>query len=543
MSALEAGAAVRGRTGDLLARAADPAALAALPGIVSIERLRGGLVRIRLRPGADDLALARELHARADVEWVHPDLRIDLTPALVPADPWFVDQWHLENTGQGGRVAGVDINAAQAWNTATGAGVVVAVIDSGVQLDHPDLVVVPGHDYIDRDDDPSPGTDSSAPHGTGVAGIAAATGNNGLGVAGVAWGSEVYAIRLIGGNTSTSDLYESFAEAVDAGASVLSNSWGFYGCDGVPSIEVFTEMFDYAEDVGRGGLGSVVVFAAGNDGCDNSDDMMLSNRKAVSVAALEWWDERSSYSNFGDDIDIAAPTSLLTTDITPGGYGSYGGDDAFWDGFSGTSGAAPVVSGVVALMIEANPRITAKQVRDVLCRTGVRSDLGDAEWDDEGWSPYYGCGRIDAGAAVLAVANTAPEAPIPTRVLAKTYVGRAVLAWEPALDADSDVQGYTVRWWPAGGEEAEAEVISLGGTWVDLGGELAVGDAIEWKVAAWDVWGEGESSAVQSLSVVDLPPPVEAEPAPATPATCATTAGAGAVSLLVAFGVVVRRRR
>ena len=266
MSALEAGAAVRGRTGDLLARAADPAALAALPGIVSIERLRGGLVRIRLRPGADDLALARELHARADVEWVHPDLRIDLTPALVPADPWFVDQWHLENTGQGGRVAGVDINAAQAWNTATGAGVVVAVIDSGVQLDHPDLVVVPGHDYIDRDDDPSPGTDSSAPHGTGVAGIAAATGNNGLGVAGVAWGSEVYAIRLIGGNTSTSDLYESFAEAVDAGASVLSNSWGFYGCDGVPSIEVFTEMFDYAEDVGRGGLGSVVVFAAGNDG-------------------------------------------------------------------------------------------------------------------------------------------------------------------------------------------------------------------------------------------------------------------------------------
>lgn len=534
---------VRGRTGDLLARAADPAALAALPDIVSVERLRGGLVRIRLRAGADDLALARSLHVRADVEWVHPDLRIELEPALVPADPWFGDQWHLDNTGQGGRVAGVDINAVQAWNHATGAGVVIAVIDSGVQLDHPDLLVVPGHDYIDRDDDPSPGADSSGPHGTGVAGIAAATGNNGLGVAGVAWGSEVYAIRLIGGNTSTSDLYESFGEAVDAGASVLSNSWGFYGCDGVPNIEVFTEMFDYAEDVGRGGLGSVVVFAAGNDGCDNSQDMMLSNRKAVSVAALEWWDERASYSNFGDDIDIAAPTGLLTTDVSPGGYGSYAGDDAYWDGFSGTSGAAPVVSGVVALMIEANPRLTAKQVRDVLCSTGVRSDLGDAEWDDEGWSPYYGCGRIDAGAAVLAVANTAPEAPIPTRVLAETYVGRAVLAWEPAFDADVDVQGYTVRWWSAAGTEAEADVISVGGTWIDLGGELAVGDAIQWKVSAWDVWGEGESSAIQSLSVVDVPVPVEAKPPPAAAATCATTAEAGTASILVALGVVARRRR
>lgn len=544
MSALEAGSTVVGRTGGLVARVTDPEAVAAHPDVVSIERLHGDVVRVHLRPGADDLAVSRALHARGDVTWVHPDLLLALRPAAAPTDPLYAAEWHLDNTGQGGRTPDVDINAVQAWQYATGAGVTIAVLDTGVQWDHPDLVVTPGHDYIDRDEDPSPGTDDGAPHGTGVAGIAAARGNNELGVAGVAWEADVYAIRLIGGSTSTSDLYDAFAEAVDAGAGVLSNSWGFYGCDGVPNVGVFTDMFKYADDVGRDGLGTLVVFAAGNDNCDNSDDAMLSNGKAIVVAALEWWDERASYSNYSDDMDIAAPTSLLTTDLSSGGYGSYDGDDAYWDGFSGTSGATPVVSGVVALMLEANPRITAKQVRDVLCRTAVRNDLDAAGWNEDGWSPYYGCGRIDAGAAVASIASTAPSSPVPTLVRDTVYPERVVLAWEPAADPDHDVQGYTVAWWLDGADVTEAETKSVGGTWVDLAGNFDVGDVVHWTVTANDVWGAGATCAVQSFSVVEAPDlVVDGGGEAPEPASCATTPGSGIAWIGGLYWVAGRRRR
>ncbi len=550
MASLEAGGTVRGRTGALLARVDDPAAIAALAGVAEVRRLRGRLVRIVLRGGVDDLAFARGLHGRAGVHWVHPDLRLALVPHAAPDDPWYAQQWHLDNTGQGGRIADVDINAPEAWALATGAGVTIAVIDTGVQLDHPDLIVIPGHDYVDHDEDPSPASDDGAPHGTGVAGIAAAIGNNAYGVTGVAWASEVYAIRLIGGDTSMTDLYDAFAEAVDAGSGVLSNSWGFYGCDGVPAAQVFNEMIEYAEDEGRGGLGSVVVFAAGNDNCNNSNDALVGNNKVVAVAALEWWDQRASYSNYGSPLDIAAPTALLTTDLTAGGYGSYGGDDGFWEGFSGTSGAAPVVSGVVALMLEANPRLTAKQVRAVLADTAAKVDLQNGAWDEDGWSPYYGYGRIDAAAAVAAVASSAPSAPVPILLRDTVYVDRVILAWEPAVDPDGDVQFATVRWWLDGVDPSLAAEFNTAGRHVDLDGDVAVGDVVHWQVAAEDTWGLGAWSTIQSFTVIEKPVAIVAdagedavdEPAD-EPAACAT--GHGGFTLLGAASIVsslVRRR-
>lgn len=548
MAALQDGGTVRGRTGLLVARVDDPVAIAALPEVAGVHPLRGRLVRIALRGGVDDLAFARALHGREGVHWVHPDLRLALVPHAVPDDPWYAQQWHLDNTGQGGRIADVDINAPEAWTVATGAGVTIAVIDTGVQLDHPDLLVIPGHDYVDHDEDPSPGADDGAPHGTGVAGIAAAIGDNGYGVSGVAWASDVYAIRLIGGDTSTSDLYEAFAEAVDAGAGVLSNSWGFYGCQGVPAAEVFSEMFAYAEDEGRGGLGSVVVFAAGNDNCDNSGDAMLSNNKALVVAALEWWDQRASYSNYGRPLGLAAPTTLLTTDLTSGGYGNYGGDDGFWEGFSGTSGATPVVSGVVALMLEANPRLTAKQVRSVLADTAAKVDVQNGAWDQDGWSPYYGYGRIDAGAAVAAVAATAPAAPTPILVRDAAYADRVILAWEPAVDPDGDVQFTTVRWWLDGVDSLLATEFDTRDHHVDLEGKVAVGDVVHWQVAAEDTWGLGAWSPVQNVAVVEEPLVVaeqgdgDARPAE-EPAGCATGRGGFGLggAAVIAIALLCRR--
>lgn len=539
---LESGS-VKGRTGGLVGQLRPGELLPPIHGVRTVDELPDGVVRIHLAPGTDDLALARELHAHPAFAWVHPDLLLNLVPARVPNDPLYADQWHHDNTGQGGRTGNVDINTPIAWDIATGAGITVGVLDSGVQLDHPDLVVRGGHDYVDRDDDASPGADSSGPHGTGVAGIASARGDNGLGVAGVAWESEVYAIRLIGGSTSTSDLYDAFSEAVDAGAGVLNNSWGFGGCGQVSDSTVFGQMFRYAERKGRDGLGTVVVFAAGNDGCDNSDDPMLSHEEALVVAALEWSDQRASYSNWGDDVRIAAPTGILTTDTFPGGYGSYGDDDGFADGFSGTSGASPVVAGVVALMLEANPRATAEQVRDIVCQTARRNDLAGADWDSNGWSPYYGCGAIDAGAAVATIANTAPSAPVPRLVRDTTWVDHTVLAWEAAHDPDGDVSAYVVEYWLDGDEETLVSDVVTDRI-LDLSGEFEPNTALSWRVAAIDPWGTGPWSVETSFTVAATPePPAPADTPEEPPAGCSAGAPASVAGIFLVAALAGRRRR
>ncbi|MDP2313166.1 MAG: S8 family serine peptidase [Pseudomonadota bacterium] len=541
---LVAAGTVKGRTGRLLVRG-DPATVAATPGVARVTSLAGGLLRVEPSAGTDDLALARTLQGRG-VRYALPDLVFTLVPAMLPDDPWVDREWHLENTGQGGRTVDVDIDAEVAWRYATGAGQLIAVLDSGVQLDHPDLSVIAGYDYIGRDDDPSPDfEDSSGPHGTGAAGIAAALGNNGYGVAGVAYDADVYAIRLIGGETSLDDLYNAFTEAVDAGASVLSNSWGFgTACESIPADDVFSDMFEYAEEQGRGGLGSAVVFAAGNGACDIAGDGMLRNRKAVVVSAVEWYDSRAWYSSYGESVDIAAPTSILTTDLLPGGYGSFEGDDAFADGFSGTSASTPVVAGVMALMFEANPRITAKQARDVLCDTGIKIDADLAGWDGDGRSPYYGCGRVDAGAAVAAVANAAPGAPTPTLVADTAELPRVLLVWTAPVDPDADALSYVVTWSVDSGAAVEDEVT---GTWLDLAAEVVEGDVVTWSVAAVDPWGTGPSSESVTFTVVGAPvapEPVEVEPVEET-GTCSSIGSGralGWVLLPALVGLVTRRR-
>jgi thermitase len=497
---------ILGRTGHILGRADDPDAIRGLAGVAGVRVHRGGLLEVTPTPGTDDLALSRQLHDRADVRWATPDLvlpyRLD-----APDDPFEADEWHLENTGQSGRMADVDIDADTAWTFATGKEQMIAIIDSGTQLEHPDLRVTAGHDYVDGDDDPSPLFEDTAygPHGTCAAGVAAAAGNNGYGVAGVAYDADIYAIRLIGGTgTTLTDQYDAFLEAVDAGADVLSNSWGFDNdCSGVRNYGVFGDMFDYAETEGRDGLGSVVVFAAGNGGCDIAADKMLAHDSLLVVAAVEWWDTRAWYSNFGDSVNISAPTGLLTTDLDPGGYGSYGGDDWFVDGFNGTSAATPVVAGVAALMFEANPRLTAAQVRQVICDTAVRIDAGNANYNADGWSPYYGCGLVDAGAAVAAVADSEPEAPIPV-VPDEVLADDVVLSWAPSVDADDDVIRYEVRWGPAG-EADGAPIVPVQGTSLDIGDEVTVGERVEWRVRAVDPWGNSVWSPATTLVVAPVP--------------------------------------
>jgi subtilisin family serine protease len=535
------------RTGAIVVRSDDPEALAALPWVARVEGLGHGdeIFRLHTQPGTDELQRSRQLHERADIAWAHPDLALELVLHELPDDPYLGEQWHLENTGQGGWTEGADIDAETAWALATGVGGLIAVLDSGVDQEHPDLVASSGYDYVGRDDDSSPDVeaDDSAAHGTCVAGVAAATGDNATGVAGVAYDAEVYGIRMIGGYTTTGDIYDAFVEAVDAGAWVLNNSWGYADCPDYMLPASWRSALEYAEEEGRGGLGTAIVASAGNDNCDGSEDGFLDYWTIIGVAATDGHDERAPYSNYGSIVDISAPSGgIVTTDISgEGGYGDYGGDVDYIGWFSGTSAAAPVVSGVLTLMFDANPRLTAAQAREVICDTAVRVSLDGADYDAQGWNEYYGCGRIDAGAAVLAVANEAPLQPVLSGPGAHAYEDRVVLSWEPAPDADGDWLDYQVSWW-IGDDSAAAELRSTRASLLDITDSVQAGDFVSWRVTPLDLWGQGEPSAVGSFEVLAIPDP----PAPEQPGGCATTGsrrGLGLALLGLAALVCPRRRR
>jgi len=528
------------RTGSVLAHALDPGALEALPEVSAVTTLRKNTVRIDLVPGADDVAFSNILHARDDVRWAHPNLAMQAKSRAIPTDPYVVEQWHLINTGQKNGTPGVDINVELAWTLTTGAGQLVAVVDTGVDTSHPDLTVTPGYDYVDGDADSNP-TDNG--HGTACSGIIAAKGNNGIGGAGLAHDAEIYGIRMLGGETSFEDTYDAFVEAVDAGASVISNSWGFG--DDCPDIEmygIFEDMYAYAEDEGRNGKGTVVVFSAGNGSCDMSNDGLQAFPTAVSVTATDRNDNLESYSSYGDHVDITAPSGgIITTDISgPRGYGDYLGDEDYTGTFNGTSASAPVVSGGLALMFAANPRLTAAEARDVMCQTAVRNDLDDGAYDERGWSPYYGCGRFDVGAAVIAVANEQPSAPEVTGPPEDVHEGRVFLAWEPADDVDGDRLTYKIRFWATDDPDRTETVEDIEGTFYDLSYFASLGSDFTWKVRATDLYGSGPWSEDQHFIVI-----AQEEPPTAlvTEGRSACSTGGGSpfwAFLLVAFAV--RRR-
>ena len=535
--------------GTVLARATDPVALAHVPGVAAVVPLRGDgrTVRIEPRADADPFVLSRTLHARPDVRWAHPDLVLPLVLHDLPDDPYLDSQWHLDNPGSEDSAAGVDVRAVDAWEITNGEGGLIAIIDSGVDTEHPDLRVTNGYDYADRDDDSNP-TDNA--HGTAAAGLAAAIGNNGLGVTGVAWGADVYGIRLLGGETSVEDVRDAFIEATDAGAWVINNSWGFgQDCPNIPRISAIEDGLEYAEEEGRDGLGAVMVFSAGNGNCDIGDNWMLDFETVVAVAATSRGDVREGYSCYGDPVDISAPSGgVLTTDMVgEPGYGNFDGDLDYWPGFSGTSASAPIASGVYALMLAANPQLTAAEARDVACDTATRVDIDLAEYDETGWSPWYGCGRIDAGAAVAAVANALPGAVTVTGPGERVYENRVVLTWDAVDDPDADPLVYEVRWWDAAEGEDEATVALTDDLYLDLTGEMEAGQVLAWRIRAVDAWGAGAETAPPDVALEALPeaPEQEADPEPeeSTGGCSSVPAPLGLPAMLMALVGLGRRRR
>ena len=351
---------------------------------------------------------------------------------FIPNDPNFDEQWHLQNTGQDGGTNGEDANVTGAWNTVTGTGVTIAIVDDGLDHAHPDLNgnYLPAHswDYCDGDSDPTPGSSGDG-HGTSAAGVAAAIGNNGIGVSGGALDANLVGLTLIAcGNSDSTEASALGHDKQDI--DIYSNSWGpsdsvIYPDDAGPLMHA-----EFEDDAlnGRGGLGNIITWAAGNGLASNDDsnlDGYANSRYTIAVTAVHDRGSQSWYAEPGANILVAAPSDgrdgIYTTDIE-GNWGYSNGD--YTDDFGGTSSATPLVSGVIALALEANSNLTWRDIQHILVQSSRQNDASDSGWATNGAgheiSHKYGFGVIDAG-AVVDIASTwntvAAETIVDTGVL------------------------------------------------------------------------------------------------------------------------------
>ncbi|MFN3683716.1 MAG: S8 family serine peptidase [Fimbriimonadaceae bacterium] len=331
-----------------------------LLGARPVARLGHGEALVLAVPkGADEAAFARQLSRDPLVRIAEPDYLFE--PQATPNDPQFPNQWHLAK-----------IQAPQAWDLSKGSQqVVIAIIDSGVDPNHPDLApkLVPGWNVLN-------GTSSWADdngHGTAVAGTAAAATNNAAGVAGVAWDCRIMPVKAAGadGYASSSSLYNGLVWAADNGARVANLSFKV-------TDNSFVTM-GMQHFVSRGG---VVTVSAGNDSAQATTP---DNPNCLTVVATDSADQKTSWSAYGSNVDLSAPGSSILTTSRGGGYASW----------AGTSFSAPIVAGAAALLFAANPALTPQDVMQLLKQNA--DDLGVAGPDN-----VYGYGRLNVRRALEA---------------------------------------------------------------------------------------------------------------------------------------------
>ena len=302
----------------------------------------------------------------------------------LPADPHFQSQYGFHNTGQvqGGEpgLAGADINAVEGWSITTGSDdILIAILDSGINS-HVDLAgrIDFGWNIPDNDGDTS---DECSNHGTHVAGLAAAAGDNGLGIAGVAWNVRILPVVVVDGCQGVESwAADGLVYATDAGADVINMSLQYY-----TGTSLLRDALLYAvsSDI-------PVVAAAGN--IDAGVAYPAKWAESVAVAATDHVDQKWWASNFGNEIDVAAAGSDVI---------SLSGTDSV-QVKSGTSMAAPLVSGTFALMRSMNNDLSYALGRSILQSTAI--DIGPAGFDIE-----FGFGRIDLAACLQAVQETLPS--------------------------------------------------------------------------------------------------------------------------------------
>lgn len=356
--------------------AGERATLLSRHGLASQDKLRGlDIQLLRTSPSDTPEEVAARLNAAESrlVEFAEPDAI--LAPSAVPNDPWFPN-WQYDKQL---------IDAPAAWDVTQGdPALIVGVADTGVFCGHEDLLLncVPGWNFYDNGAD----TSDVVGHGTAVAGVIAARGNNGIGVAGAVWPSKIMPLRVSdpNGYATLSAIANAITYAADRGARVVNVSYQASGSNTVRSAAQYLAQ--------KGGL---TVVSAGNTGGSTG---FSANADLLVVSATDSSDTRYAWSSYGDDVDVAAPGCTGATTARDGAYAN----------FCGTSNSAPEVSGVVALVFSAHPELTPAEAQNTLFSS--TKDLGVA-----GWDPYYGWGRVDAGKAVTATisSSTSPVPPPP----------------------------------------------------------------------------------------------------------------------------------
>jgi subtilisin family serine protease len=410
--------------------------------VVSVTQATGASP-VRLAAELQGLSFRRGRQAVPVFDYADPLFHRRRAFSALPNDGLFQYQWHLRNDGTGGGVAGADIAATEAWDYTRGdPSIRIAVIDDGFELRHPDLGVedrvVEPLNAMTGSTDPAPTPGADEWHGTSVLGLISAA-HNGRGAAGVAPLCKIIPIKL---EALADDEAEAraFDHAVAHGAAVINCSWGpydDYSRDPWPLPRIVELAIDHAyrNDV-------AVVFAAGNGNEALATDGYASHPRVITVAASTDGNKRAYYSDYGAAVWVCAPSSggqcgVVTTDAEEGGENPFGN---YSNGFGGTSSAAPLVSGVIALMQSAfarrhgaGRRLTVDQIKTILRDTATKIDVAgepfreywdgaevSVRYDARGHSVAYGYGLVHAGRAVRGAA----EMPAPGRPRVRAAAGR-----------------------------------------------------------------------------------------------------------------------
>ncbi len=323
------------------------------------------------------------------VKFAQPDFLIKKEKRT--ADPYYEFLWHLKNN----EYKGADINVEEAWKYTKGEGIITAVIDEGIDIDHNDLREnIIGFANFNDPNSNYPTSKSGKWHGTACAGLMCATEND-TGVVGVAPGSKLYAVRY-SDNKISQDI-AAFDYLMKQGVSVISNSWGSYR-----KLDSYDEIFKTLAQKGRNGKGILIFFASGNDG-RSLDDAGINDESeskyVVSIGSSTHKDTIASYSNYGSSLDFLAPGGIMSGQlVTTDAMGEKGYTDWNYNfNFIGTSASAPIAAGVAALILSVNPDLTRDEVIEILAKTAKK--IGDYPYVN-GKNIHAGYGRIDAGKAV-----------------------------------------------------------------------------------------------------------------------------------------------
>jgi subtilisin family serine protease len=367
--------------------------------------------------------VAEKMLANPQIELCHPELVREAR-----ARQAFPQQWHLQKTTIKGKVIDAHANVTAAWPLSQGEGVTIAIIDSGIDMNHEEFrsagKIVAPRDATLRTSNPVPLSGEN--HGTACAGVACADGN--FGASGVAPKARLMPIRLASVLGSQAEA-DAFAWAADHGADVISCSWGppdgtWFDPDDPAHQDVVLlpdstrTAIDYAINTGRGGKGCVICWAAGNGNESVDNDGYAKYPKVIAVAACNDLGTKSAYSDFGDAVWCTFPSNHGDTSQTSGIWttdrsGAQGynlgqlskGDQAghYTNSFGGTSSACPGVAGTVALMLARNPALRWNEVKEILKQTGDPIDAANGQYDVvTNHSPFYGYGRVNARNAVVA---------------------------------------------------------------------------------------------------------------------------------------------